>query len=418
MIYIPHIKQRIDKLAPRWHQGKLKPEELNEFYDLLDEVVLEAREGRSDSIDRIDQRPEAFLINLFQQPLKRTIFAFFKRYKQHYAEAAHHAKKTDIKLDKTPVFLEWLSYATIITQSIILSDATKRRTRRDQIREYLKPLPYPTKTEDPISRSKDDFIKDRHLAVNNKRLFALKKDLIQQQNALKRESRQRQDNIEWNYAPWAEQCALNEGVGYNPDYKKEMLEDLSLRLEAAEDLTKRWEDGELIEDIKTRNELDDYLRSKYTGYLPSEIKRKIESLKNRRPNLVHFLFGSKKRKGELYWRLVELHRFITNRNKKEIVCDDFQEISDTEEYQKFVVNDMRETGSPTSDSDSNIDDDLEKKIEQFGLTKKQIIIFMMRIIDKKPISSIASELKISERAVFKHLANIRQNVNAKTLSKK
>lgn len=410
MIYIPHIKQRIKELAPRWDQVKLNPEKLNEFYDLLDEVVREARESRSDSIIHIDQRPEAFLVNLFQRRLKKTVILFFLRYRRYFTDA------TD---DETPQFKEWFGYAQSITVSIILGDATKRRTRRDQVREYLKPLPYPTNTEDPISRSKDDFIKDRHLAVNNKRLFALKKDLIQQQNALKRESRQRQDNIEWNYATWAEQCALNEGVGYNPDYKKEMLEDLSSRLEAAEDLTKRWEDGEFNEDIKTRNELDDYLRSKYTGYLPSEIKRKIELLNQRRPNLVHFLFGSKKRKGELFWRLVELYRFITNRNKIEIVCDDFQEISDTQEYERFVVNDMRETDSPASDSDSDIDDDRVKKLKQFGLTKKQITIFMMRIIDKRTISSIANELKITKRAVYKHLANIKQKPHAKIiLSKK
>ena len=45
MIYIPHIKQRIDELSPKWDKEALTPEELNEFFNLLDEVVLEARKN-------------------------------------------------------------------------------------------------------------------------------------------------------------------------------------------------------------------------------------------------------------------------------------------------------------------------------------------------------------------------------------
>ena len=79
MIYIPHIEQRINKLSKKWDKETLSTEELNEFFDLLDEVVLEARESRSDSIIHIDRRPEAFLVNLFQRRLKNTIILFFLR---------------------------------------------------------------------------------------------------------------------------------------------------------------------------------------------------------------------------------------------------------------------------------------------------------------------------------------------------
>ena len=183
-------------------------------------------------------------------------------------------------------------------------------------------------------------------------------------------------------------------------------------------MIKSWEEGKYNVDFKTRSELDDYLRSTYIGCLPSGIIKDIDSLKKRRPNLVHFLFGSKKKRGELYWRLVELHRFITKRNNREIVRDDFQEISDTQEYEKFVVNDLWATDSPDSDSNSDIDVDREKKLREFGLTKKQIPVFMLRMIEQRPISSIANELKISKRAVYKHLSNIKQNVNAKITSQK
>lgn len=346
------------------------------------------------------------------------MFSFFKRYNKYFAEAATNAKNHKIEINSTTVFLEWLGYAKSMTEAIILGDATNRLTRRNQIRKYLEPLPCPANAEGPISRSKEDFIRGRHLDANNKRLFPLKKELIQQQNARKRESRQRQDHIEWNHTPWAEQCALNEGVGYNPNYNQARLEDFYSRLEDAKDLIKSWEEGKYNVDFKTRSELDDYLRSTYIGCLPSGIIKDIDSLKKRRPNLVHFLFGSKKKRGELYWRLVELHRFITKRNNREIVRDDFQEISDTQEYEKFVVNDLWATDSPDSDSNSDIDVDREKKLREFGLTKKQIPVFMLRMIEQRPISSIANELKISKRAVYKHLSNIKQNVNAKITSQK
>ena len=104
--------------------------------------------------------------------------------------------------------------------------------------------------------------------------------------------------------------------------------------------------------------------------------------------------------------------------RKYLNRDDFQEISDTQEYEKFVVNDLWATDSPDSDSNSDIDVDREKKLREFGLTKKQIPVFMLRMIEQRPISSIANELKISKRAVYKHLSNIKQNVNAKITSQK
>jgi len=106
MIYIPHIKQRIDELSPKWDKEALTPEELDEFYDLLDEVVLEARESRSDSIIHIDRRPEAFLVNLFQRRLKKTVILFFLRYRRHFPKA------TD---EETPRFKEWLGYRQELT---------------------------------------------------------------------------------------------------------------------------------------------------------------------------------------------------------------------------------------------------------------------------------------------------------------
>ena len=392
MIYIPHIKDRLEKLASRWHEGKLNADELTEFYDLLDEVVLEAREGRSDFVSE-DERPEIFLINLLQHRLKKTVIIFFLSHKRYFSEPTNY---------NTPHFKAWLEYAKSITESIILSDATERQTRRNKISKYLGPFPDHSTAEDQICRSKKDFINDRHLHVNSKRLFARKKELLRQQ-----------DNIaDWNYLPWAEQCALNEGVGYNPDYKKDILEDLALRLEAAEDLTKRWEADEFREDIKTRDKLNNYLRSKYTSFLPSEIKRKIESLKERMPNLVNFLFGSKKRKGELFWRLTELFRFINNRNDKEICCDNFQHLCDVNDYERFVIEDIEEE----INSDTELDtDEIAKKLKQFGLTNKQVPIFIMRIIEKRSPSSIASALGISKRAVYKHLVNIIQNPTLKQM---
>jgi hypothetical protein len=366
MIYIPHIKKRIDELAPRWHKGTLNPEELTEFYDLLDEVVVEARESRSDSVTE-NQRPEAFLINLFQQRLENTIFAFLKRYKQYMAEAARYYKKEDgRKLKKTPVFIEWRNSAIIITESIILSDATTRRTRRDQIQKYLETSGSSAITGNQESMSKEDFIKERHLFANSKRLFARKQELLQQQNAWKKELRQQQDNIDWNYLPWAERCALKEGVGYDPNYKN----------------------------------------------------KNIEDIKRKRPNLVNYLFGSKEtKKGELFWRLVELHRFIISRKKKgPIYIDDIENESDGCSYKSYEK-DIRKADNLTqeSNSDENLLNDKLEKSKEFGFTKKQVIVWIKRRIEKKPISTIANELRISERMVYKHLRNIKQNPQIKKI---
>jgi len=97
MIYIPHVKDRLEKLASRWHEEKLNADELTEFYDLLDEVVLEAREGRSDFVSE-DERPEIFLINLLQQRLQKTVIIFFLNHKEDFSEPTNY---------KTPHFKVW-----------------------------------------------------------------------------------------------------------------------------------------------------------------------------------------------------------------------------------------------------------------------------------------------------------------------
>jgi hypothetical protein len=91
----------------------------------------------------------------------------------------------------------------------------------------------------------------------------------------------------WNHIPWAEECALNVGYGYNPDYKKMKLEELRSRLEETEDFVKRWEGGEFRKDIKTKHELEQYLKEEY-GNLASRIKNKIKSLNKKEPNLINY----------------------------------------------------------------------------------------------------------------------------------
>ena len=83
MIYIPHVKKRIDELAPRWRRRALTQKELDELYDLLDEVVIEAREARSDLVHE-DQRPEVYLLALLEQRIQNALHAFFRKYESHF----------------------------------------------------------------------------------------------------------------------------------------------------------------------------------------------------------------------------------------------------------------------------------------------------------------------------------------------
>lgn len=247
MIYIPHIKKRLDELAPRWHQGKLNSIELDEFYDLLDEVVIEARESRSDWVDE-PQQPEVYLIDLLQQRIQRTVRIFFRKYKNRYfgQEESGSQERKEPKPEETGVFLEWHEYARRMTVAMILGDASERPSRRSLVEKYLVK---PGKEE-----SKSDFILDRHLDLNFKRIRSEKENVLRQQDK----------TVDLNLDPWAEQCALIEGEGYNPNFKADRLEDLSVQKELGEEFINRWQAGD-FKNIRTRSELNRYIKNEYTG---------------------------------------------------------------------------------------------------------------------------------------------------------
>jgi len=399
LIYIPDIKKRINELAPGWHEGTLNASELSEFYSLLDNVVVEARETRSDHVPE-DERPEVFLADLLEHRFENVVSTFFNRYKQYLVEAKNQASTLEIEFRKTSPFLEWLGYAKTIAQTIILGDATTRRTRRNQIKAYLDQY-------DPARISKEEFIADRHLYANNKRLSSQKRELLRQKDE--------QREVDWNYLPWAEQCALNEGKGYDPGYKKRRLEDLNTRLEEAKALIERWEAGE-FECFKTRTELETYIRTNLVGFSPEE----IETLKQKTPNLINYLFGTKAQKGKLFWCLAELRRFETRSRKdeKNQDCDALERILDKQAFQGWSENERNNSDAIPANEEYCISEEAVTRFKEVGLTKKKIPIAAMRFVDGKSVPDIAINLGISERAVYKHLAKIKQNPRLSKLIKK
>ena len=68
-------------------------------------------------------------------------------------------------LEETGVFFEWLGYAKSMTEAMILGDSADRQTRRDKIKKYLN-----------NASSSRDFIIERHLDANYKRLFFIKRE--------------------------------------------------------------------------------------------------------------------------------------------------------------------------------------------------------------------------------------------------
>jgi len=83
MIYIPEVKARIAELAPRWHKGRLKPQELLEFNSLINDVVREARRSRSDHVN-FKARPEEYLLGLFKRRIQYSVNQFLIRYNLLY----------------------------------------------------------------------------------------------------------------------------------------------------------------------------------------------------------------------------------------------------------------------------------------------------------------------------------------------
>ena len=117
--------------------------------------------------------------------------------------------------------------------------------------------------------------------------FSLKEKLLRQQDK----------NSAWNYLPWAESCSLIEGEGYNPYFKQEMLDDLAIQLESAEGLIERWQRGEFKSYIKTEKKIwMSTCKRGTSGRFHQKFWKKIKSTEPKRPNLISFLFGSKKKK--------------------------------------------------------------------------------------------------------------------------
>jgi polyhydroxyalkanoate synthesis regulator phasin len=118
MIYIEeNLKEQLEELTPRWKKGDLNQDELKEFHLIIDEIVREARRSRSYSGEP-DQRPEEFLLSLFEGQIRNIVRRFINNYKELSYDV-------------------WMHYAMQITRTIILGDATRRRDRREVVKPYI-----------------------------------------------------------------------------------------------------------------------------------------------------------------------------------------------------------------------------------------------------------------------------------------
>jgi len=402
MIYIPEIKERIEELFPRFLQKQLCKEEIQELHTLIDDVVRESRETRSTSVDS-DNRPENFLIVLFQPLIKVAVTKFFDRYAEHLSTSALvESRISNIEREDTSIYRDWTHYATIITRTLILGDSTEREDRREEIQPFL-----------------DSFIRceDRQLFLSNRTARARLQECLRQVV--------KDHEFFVNPRPWAEQCATSEeSKCYNPDYNKEKKEDLELQKEEANNIIERWENGEFRDSFNTRSELVEYINSYYIDTSLEELDNRIAET-DKRTHLVGYLFGNKVKNGYLYWRLKDLLRYQIKiskkytskeiedegRKKKESPLDtsiespaDILDILDTLDMLDMspldilIAKEGREPNELQEDEELSVDNSGSiKKLSPFGFTEKQLEVYVLHNVNKLSYRDIASRMDMSHQ---------------------
>lgn len=433
MIYIPEVKKRLEELKPRWENSKrkLSPDELAEFYHLIDEVVIEARKTRSAHLDPSDL-PEDFLINLISKRIDSTVLKFFKSRKQYLALALTEEKKKQTDLKETTIFKDWASYAIQIVRIIILGDTTRRQDRRKEIDRFL----------EKFESSEDKFLSLNFLQAKGRRdkLLGVKKpkdmENLKRIGALKEAKRLSQE-FDWD-DPWegldnlkhdgflirdeaaisaATKYALSQGnVFYDPNYKPPELKGLINDKEMADAAMLDWEAGNLSkealnhENIKSKKDYIKWIEKRLIGMPLPILEDKISSYPKKYYNLIAFLFGSKGKAGKLYYRLLDLHKLKATKwykEKKGAVSLDNSNVKEGTKRKNKLEKEVTTAASTT--------DITEKEWEEWlsslpTARQSEIACLYYRWNYSRP--EIVRELNISRQAVHKHLKKIEEHIKS------
>jgi hypothetical protein len=402
MIYIEeNLKEQLVELTPRWKKGNLNQDELKEFHLIIDEIVREARKSRSYFVEP-NQKPEEFLLSLFEGQIRNIVQRFINNYKELSYDV-------------------WMHYAMQITRTIILGDATRRRDRREVVKQFIE---------------KFESSEDKHLLLNNKWIKADHDEMLGQAGPHKKNdflkslrSREALDQAFEQLRRFskkdprsgaghlgqkpgflildaaalfaAEQGACDNGLGYEPDYYRNALNELLDAKSDAEMYIKSWEEGDYRTEFKTRKDVMDWIEKDLIGIPLKTVNEKIEIARQRKSNLLRYLNIF------LYRRLKDLHKFIEKTNKNpdiEIQIPSFELIS-------------------PSDSHNEIESQLTKKLNDLQsiqkikeklpplLTKRQKQIFQLYYIEDYSVSEIAKQLKTSRPNISQIIKRIQPSLS-------
>ena len=436
LIYIQEVKNKIEKLLPAWEKGVLSQEELRELYSLFDEVVREARRTRSCFEDppKLPEDPptlpEDYLLGVFENRIKSTVFKFLRE-KIKIGIALEEAESKE-PLGKTATFLEWMHYGRQITLTIILGDATERYDRRKIVEQFLEKFEsseekHLTLNYKPIKASFDAHLgltgthKKPDFLTNLMRPEALSKAEVE----LKKFSeKKRGPFLDGFIGPGfiikdasaieaASRLARQKGIGYDPDYKRKKLKDLTFRRALAMKALKSWQRDENHHRIETEKEVTEWIEKQVLGRPLTDINTEIQSIRKRNPNIINFLFGSKAtqatQSGKLYYRLLDLWKLKEKRRSDNSKIVEELRVEEREKLRIEIGNLSKEKDDHPPPKMDDIPPQFWEAARSF-LTKKQQIVLQMSYIEKRPIAEIAKTLNRHPRTIFKHLNNIKKTL--------
>jgi hypothetical protein len=433
MSYIRCVKELLSDYKKDWDIKKLKdPFEREQFYDLLDEMVLEARHRRSSWLSKMAVKyglnpnivPENFLLQLFEREINKVTKKFIDNHSDLKTLHEDEIQDREKEYQETTTFKEWSHYARIFVKNEILGDAANRADRKLETGYFL---------ESPG----DDM--DRHLTLVNRRLkskrdktLGLGKDesiddiprrnplIYSDSDDLWKDISEGKDAGSKHFrflildsaaVKVAESIARKEGIGYNPDWHTSEEREFISKLNGVYYSLVGWDEDHcntidqkiaFIKRIIKKTSLQEKKR------METEIQMSIGGLCSQlkqlsRTNLCAYLFGERARR--IRTRLDDFYKLL---NKRPGYLEDapifyryYTEGIDADEENDIGYQELerhRNIIDPNTAKDQLNKIQLKeifKEMEKF-LTENQIKILHSMIQFKQNQSAVAQELGFSK----------------------
>jgi DNA-directed RNA polymerase specialized sigma24 family protein len=367
-----------------WDQRELKdPFELERFYELLDEMVIEARLPRSSFLSKTlpDIAPENILLEILDKQIRNTVTRFIK-------------SKSDLNNEH---LLPWLWRAKRIVKNEIIGDAANRADRKNEIDKYFDHF--------ESSEEKSLTLVNRRLKADYDRALGKKKN---EKTALLLIHDSAAEKAAKNYA-------RKKGRGYNLNWRTPDENNLLDKLNYVYWTLLDWDDTPCFSFGQKANFIETALNTippaqivkieDEIGLSIHALLTKVKALVSKRHNLLAYLFGNldntgRPYKGRLLQRLLDLKKDINRRENRK---------------KKFEKSQKEER--VRCDHDGYHEMELNPEEQNFWKSwieslpsEKQRQVAIMYIIEHIPVVKIAEKLEKNRRTIYKHLDNIKKHV--------